>query len=87
VVFAFWITDTLQLHFTIVAGLLTVLCIGLAIGSALAFDTQPTQEKIEGYTWANRTIEPTEALHWYKDYRWQSVAIVGLTAVMLVVFW
>ena len=87
VVFAFWVTDTLQLHFTIIAGLLTVLCIGLAVVSALALDTQPAPNKLDGYTWANRTIEPEEALPWYKDYRWQSVAVVGLTVVMLVFFW
>ena len=42
---------------------------------------------MESYTWAKRTIEPEELLPWYKDYRWQSVAIVGLTVVMLVAFW
>jgi len=87
IVFAFWITDTLELHFTIVAGLLTVLCLLLATGAALAFDTPPAKEKVVGYTWANRTTEPMDAVPWYKDYRWQSAGIVAITVAMLVVFW
>jgi len=75
------------LHFTIIAGILTTLCLLLAVGASLALDEVPAEAKVAGLTWRNRTIEPTEDLPWFKDYRYQSVAVLSLTVVLLIMFW
>ena len=86
-VFLLWITDTVGLHFTIIAGILTGLCLVLAVGAALAFDEVQAEAKVAGLTWRNRTIEPAEDLPWFKDYRYQSVVVLSLTVVLLIIFW
>jgi SSS family solute:Na+ symporter len=77
----------LDMHFTILAGLLTVLCCGLFIGASYALGTVPDEEKLRGFTWKYREREPMADVPWYKNYRVHSVAVVVLTAVMIVAFW
>ena len=86
-IFLVWITDIVNIHFTIIAGILTVLSLLLAIVVALVFDEVPADKKVDDLTWSNRGIEPEEDMPWYKDYRWQSAAIVAVTLVMVVIFW
>jgi SSS family solute:Na+ symporter len=51
----------------------------------------PPAEKLDGYTW-NNTIIPaeTKALEgvvWYKNYRYQAVALLIVTFVLVAFFW
>lgn len=77
----------IDLHFTIIAGILTALCIGLLVVTSLTLGDAPDPEKIDDLTWANRAVEAPEAVAWYKDYRVQSVAVLGLTVAMIIAFW
>ena len=86
---AFFLTlnGALDLHFTILAGLLTVLCCGLFIGASYLLGDRPDEEKLRGFTWTYREREPMTHVPWYKNYRIHSVAVVIITAVMIVAFW
>ena len=87
-VFIMSMTGIIDIHFTIIAGILTALCFGLLVATTLAFDTQPEMEKIEDLTWANRTPEaPVGARPWYQDYRWQAAFVLAITAVIVLYFW
>ncbi|MFP4227928.1 MAG: sodium:solute symporter [Salinivenus sp.] len=77
----------IDLHFTIIAGILTALCIGLLVVTSLTLGDAPDPEKIEDLTWANRAVEAPEAMAWYKDYRIQSAAVLGITVAMIIAFW
>lgn len=76
-----------DLHFTIIAGILTAICIGLLVATSLTLGDAPESEKIEDLTWANRALEAAPKVAWYKNYRIHAAVVLGLTAVMLVVFW
>ena len=77
----------IDLHFTIIAGILTALCLGLLVVASLALGDAPDPEKVDDLTWANRAVQAPEAVQWYKDYRFQSIAVLGLTVVMIIAFW
>jgi len=81
-------TAPIDLHFTIIAGILTALCIVMLVVFSVTLGTAPTPEQLEDLTWSGRVAEPALAeMTWYQDYRIQSAVVLGLTAVMLVVFW
>ena len=77
----------IDLHFTIIAGILTALCLVLFVVTSLTLGTAPEPEKVDDLTWANRAVEAPEAVAWYKDYRIQSGIVLGLTVAMIVAFW
>jgi SSS family solute:Na+ symporter len=77
----------IDLHFTIVAGLLTALSTALCAWLSVNVGEAPAEEKLRGLTWSGREAEVPETLAWYEDYRVQSVLVVGLTVAMLIVFW
>ena len=77
----------IELHFTIIAGILTALCLGLLVVASLALGDAPAPEKIDDLTWANRAFETGSSMAWYKNYQVHAAAVLGLTGVMLVVFW
>lgn len=77
----------IELHFTIIAGILTALCLGLLVVASLALGDAPAPEKIDDLTWANRAFETGPSMAWYKNYQVHAAAVLGLTAVMLIVFW
>jgi SSS family solute:Na+ symporter len=77
----------IDLHFTIIAGVLTGLCIALLIGATLVVGEEPSEEQLHDLTWQSRVVDVPEELSWYKDFRYQSAAVLGLTAIMLYVFW
>jgi len=76
-----------DLHFTIIAGILTALCVLLLVASTLTMGEAPTPEKIDDLTWANRSLEGVGAVPWYKNYRIHAAVVLSLTAVMIVAFW
>lgn len=77
----------IEIHFTIIAGILTALCLGLLVAASLLLGKTPAQESIDDLTWAHRALEVSDDLIWYKDFRVHSALVLALTAVMLVVFW
>jgi SSS family solute:Na+ symporter len=77
----------IDLHFTIIAGLLTFLCMGLVVFITLSTDAEPTAEQLDDLTWAGRATEVPEEFEWYQDYRIQAAFVLSLTVAMLVVFW
>lgn len=77
----------IDLHFTIIAGILSVVCAGLLVGTSLILGAAPSRIKIEDLTWAHRGVTRSGPLPWYKDYRVHSAVVLGLTAIVLVVFW
>jgi len=73
----------LELHFTLVAGLIFVasLLILLLAGSrGRAFDPAP------GSVWQPAMVRPETHTSWWKDYRVLSVALLLLTAIIVLVF-
>ncbi len=87
IIFLLWMNDIVDLHFTIIAGILTGICLVLAVGATLLFDEVPEEAKVAGLTWDEHTTAPTEVTAWYKDYRWQSAIILAVTLVLLIMFW
>ncbi len=77
----------IDLHFTIIAGILTALCLGMLVAFSLTLGPPPAEEEIDDLTWANRVLETGPAMAWYKNYRVHAATVLALTAVMLVVFW
>ena len=77
----------IDIHFTILAGILTVLCCGLFVAASYAMGEIPSMEKLEGFTWKHRERAPKREMAWYKSYRIQSVIVLGLTVVMIIAFW
>jgi len=77
----------IDLHFTIIAGILTALCVLLLVVTTLTLEEAPAEEKIADLTWANRELEMAESLPWYKNYKIQAGVVLGITVAMIVVFW
>ena len=77
----------IDIHFTITAGILTLLCCGLFIAASYLLGNAPEMESLRGFTWYYREREPAHELPWYKNFRVHSAIVVGLTVVMIVVFW
>lgn len=81
-------TGVIQIHFLYVASLLFIVsCLLFAIAS-LSMGTAPSDEKIKNLTFSSRFAEPdTAILPWYANFRYQAAGVVGLTVVILVIFW
>jgi SSS family solute:Na+ symporter len=77
----------IDLHFTIIAGILTALCLGLFVAASLLLGDAPEPEKIDDLTWANRVLDTSKTRAWYKNYRIQAAVVLSITAAMIVVFW
>ncbi|NBC19305.1 MAG: sodium/solute symporter [Bacteroidetes bacterium] len=86
---AFTLTQmgVLDLHFTIMAGVLTGLCFLLCLGLTLTTQAIPSDEQLYDLTWRGRAVAVPESMAWYQDYRVQAAVVVGLTVVMVIVFW
>jgi len=85
-VFALTKTGFINIHFTIAAGILTLLCILVFAVVSLA-GPKPAREKVEGITWKSQLAEPASELPWYKDYRIHSAILVALTLALVISFW
>lgn len=75
-----------NVHFTIVAGLLTFLCMGIFVGVSLQFPA-PDRSQIDGITWSGRMAEVKESLPWYKNFKMHSAVLLALTAMLVIAFW
>ena len=74
-------------HFTINVGVMvavsTIIFVVVSLQSA-----PPDPEKVERGTWKpEMASEGTEGLPWYKDYRYQSIALMAAMAWVLIGFW
>jgi SSS family solute:Na+ symporter len=77
----------IDLHFTIIAGILTALCVLILVVTTLTLGEAPDAEKIDDLTWANRSLAETEPLPWYQNYNVHAAVVLGITLAMIVVFW
>ena len=79
-----------QMHFLLRTTVLFFLCLFVHIGVSLATPA-PDAEKLQGMIWSKRLIkEETEelaGLPWYKNYRYLSVILLILTAIVVAYFW
>jgi SSS family solute:Na+ symporter len=76
-----------QLHFTIIAGILTFICIGIYIMISLRSEA-PEFKFVDDLTWKYRLRETSEIkVAWYFDYRFLSSILMILTFLLLFFFW
>ncbi len=72
-----------QVHFLILAGVFLVISAAVIV-IASVLSTPPSEEQIKSFTWSREfAAEATRGLPpvpWYKNYRWQSAALLLLTA-------
>lgn len=75
------------IHFTILAGMLTLVCIGIHVLISLQSE-KPDMIYLKDLTWKYRLQEESFGqTTWYTDYRFLSTVLVLLTSIMLVFFW
>jgi len=77
----------IDLHFTIIAGILTVICLGMLVVFSLALGEAPAPENVDDLTWANRALTAEATPVWYKNYRIHAAAVLSLTVAMVIAFW
>ncbi len=80
----------LSIHFLHVAPILFLLA-GATLVVVSLMTAPPAEEKIRDYTWRKELfLEDSKMLAgvpWYKNYRVQSVALLVITAVVVIAFW
>jgi SSS family solute:Na+ symporter len=74
------------LHFTVNAGIMTAVSMVIFVVVSL-ITPPPPAEQVAETTWRPELARPEQAYPWYKDYRYQSVGVLVLVALMLAVFW
>ena len=80
-------TGVFEIHFTIVAGILTFISLIIFVIASFVLGDAPSDEKIEGFTWRKRLAEPEASRPWYKDPRYQSVALIVVSLSIVIAFW
>ena len=81
------VVDFSWLHFTIIAGLLTLFCFCIYIVVSL-YSAPPEMIFVKGLTWKYRLPEEVDKdLPWYVDYRFLSGILVFLTSLLIFFFW
>lgn len=76
----------LGLHFTIVAGLTTALCVCFCVAASMLTRPRAISE-IEPTLWHRGMVAPERDHPWYADYRVQVSAVAALTLLTVVAFW
>ena len=85
--FIFYINEfTFGLHFTVLAGLLTMVCFCIYIVVSLSTEP-PAMENIKDLTWKYRLKEEGKLHPIYLDYRFISGVLVFLTLLLVFFFW
>jgi SSS family solute:Na+ symporter len=74
--------DILDLHFTIVAGMLTLVSAGIML-SCGRLGKPPDQNQLRDFTFHRAMARPAPGLAWWQDYRLQGLAL-SLLAIALV---
>ncbi len=79
-----------QIQFLYACGLMTLLC-GLVFIGASLITTRPPDEHVETLTWNTAYWQAESAelikIKWYLNYRYQSVALMTLAAILLAAWW
>lgn len=79
--------DVINIHFTITAGLLTLICCGIFAVTSMMGE-KPDTKKIDDVIFKAKDIRPEEPdTPLLKDYRFHSVIVLILTAALVVSFW
>lgn len=79
--------DIVTLHFTITAGILTLVSVGIFTFISLMGE-KPSPEQIDDIIWKYDDIKPEEPdTPWYLDYRVHSVIVIALTIALVAGFW
>lgn len=75
------------IHFTILAGVLAIICIGIYIVASLISEV-PDMKNLEDLTWKYRIKEESFGkTTWYTDFRFLSFVLVLLTCGLVFSFW
>lgn len=76
-----------NIHFTIIVGILTLMCFCIYIVTSL-FSNPPDIHKLKGLTWKYRVIEnDVVGVSWLSDYRLISFILLALTTLIVFTFW
>jgi SSS family solute:Na+ symporter len=86
ILFTAALLDKQSIHFTIVAGIVTLVSAFIFIITSLV-SAQPSQEQVQRFTFHVAATERQAMLAWWQDYRLYSLVLVLLTTVVLVVHW
>ncbi len=92
--FLFFLSNELMgwtdVHFLYIAPILFVFCVLILVIVSLNTDSKYPQ-KAEDYTWTvkfyHKETEELKTMRWYQNYRILSVALLVLTAVIIINFW
>jgi SSS family solute:Na+ symporter len=83
--FAATLTGTLDLHFTLIAGLIFAVSSMIFLLAGL-LPTAPHPAQVARYTRRREIMLPGRAGPWWLDYRFQAAALITLTVWLLVAF-
>jgi Na+/proline symporter len=84
--FAMSAVGVLELHFTIVAGLLAAFSLVIATVASRLGD-QPSEQQLAHYTVRAGDVPPAENLSWWQDYRLYSILVVTLATALVAAHW
>lgn len=87
VIFVLVQMEIITIHFTITAGLLTLICCGIFAVASLMGE-KPDPEQIDDIIFKKRDIRPEEPdTPLLKDYRFHAVIVILLTVALVISFW
>lgn len=86
VLFVLTTLEMLDLHFTIVAGVLALASLVIAL-AASSIDPGPEPEQIKRYTFHARDLQPTAGLSWWQDYRVHSAVLLIMATALIIAHW
>lgn len=78
-----------EIHFLYSAGIIFMICIATIVIVSLS-TAPPPDEKVENNIWTlkifNKETEELDLEPWYKNYRYQSILLVALIAIILITY-
>ncbi len=84
--FALTVLDLLNLHFTLVAGLLALVSSVILVVASLA-TRSPCAQQVEQFTFHRAGAATSEGLRWWQDYRLHSFILLALASVLVIAHW
>lgn len=88
--FVFFILSQMQiihLHFTVMAGLLTFLCIGIFFAYTFSENQMTLSKDVSDFVWKKDDLQPAKKYAFYLDYRYHCALLCLLTLMLVVIFW
>jgi SSS family solute:Na+ symporter len=80
------LTGRLELHFTLIAGLIFAVSSLLFLLSGL-LTTAPLPAAVAQTTWRREIMQATNAGAWWQDYRFPAAILIALTVWLVTAFW